>query len=317
MHLSRRAATLTDSQSSGNEADLAAINLLSQTRLEWEDVYVRSMYLCSDQPCESDWSRFAPRALEQIGRLVVGQSVITGHDRKSLPLARFFKADVIERNDPKTGVPSLWVQAWFYWLRETSGAADLLLNIDGGIYREVSIAWRYRHWQCSICGQEDGVCTHRPGEIVGTARCLRVIDDIVDVLEGSLVYKGADGGATLAGSRAMAALAEEEPLLCIWPDNSALFQLLVEHDFITDAAEVTSETFDSLCESVPAMWVDNFQEMVHSGLNPHQLLAPGGHLLTRDPNGSIEAHLNTISGISVERSDSEEGIPILVAQRSE
>lgn len=317
MYLARRAATLVDDQSSQNEADLAAINALSPTRLEWDDVFVRSMYLCSDRPSESDWSCFTPRALGQIARLVVGQSVISGHDRRTLPMARFFKASVLPRDDCEAGASSQWVQAGFYWLRETSGATDLLLNIDGGIYREVSIAWRYRHWQCSICGKEDGICQHRPGELVGDDRCLRVIDEVVDVLEGSLVYKGADAGATLSRSSAMAVPPEDQLILCIWDEGNDLFRVLTDHHLLADITEVDPEVLTSLRESVTHLWVDDFQRAIHSGCDPCRLLTPGGYLMTRETDGSVEPCLAEEHGVLVERETEDEGARILVAQRPE
>jgi hypothetical protein len=184
--------------------DMAAINTLAPGKLGPEDVYVRSMYLCSDQVCPADWGRFSGNALRQICSLVVGRAVLRGHDRSSLPLARFFRAEVVRREDeanPATGEPASWVRAWFYWLRGTTGARDMLLNIDGGVYREVSISWRYRGARCSLCGDDIRSCDHTPGRTYDGARCHFVVDEVLDVLEGSLVYRGAESRASLAGAR--------------------------------------------------------------------------------------------------------------------
>jgi len=184
--------------------DMAAINTLAPGQIGPDDVYVRSMYLCSDQVCPADWGRFTGHALEEICTLVVGRAVLRGHDRSSLPLARFFRAEVVRREDemnPVTGEPANWVRAWFYWLRGTTGARDLLLNIDGGVYREVSISWRYRGARCSVCGDDIRSCDHTPGRTYDGARCHFVVDEVLDVLEGSLVYRGAESRASLAGAR--------------------------------------------------------------------------------------------------------------------
>lgn len=175
---------------------LARVNALAVKPLSADDVYIRSMYLCSDRVCEADWLRFTPRALAQIARHVCGRSVLAGHNRSSLPLARFFHAVVTARED----APGRWVRAWFYWLRATAGALDLLRNIDGGVYREVSISWRYRGDTCSVCGAGRHGCDHVPGELYDGSRCHRIVDKIVDVLEGSLVYRGADADACLVGA---------------------------------------------------------------------------------------------------------------------
>jgi hypothetical protein len=209
------------------------------------------------------------------------------------------------------------VQAWFYWLRETSGAADLLLNIDGGIYREVSIAWRYRHWQCSICGKEDGTCRHRPGERIGEDHCLRVIDEVLDVLDGSRVYKGADADATLARSYAMVTPTEDPAILCIWEDGNDLFRVLADHRLLADITDATPEAVMSLHESVTHLWVEDVQRATCSGCDPRQLLTPGGCLLTRETDGSIEPYLAAGHGILVERETDDDGTQILMAQRLE
>ncbi len=102
------------------------------------------------------------------------------------------------------GRPVHWVRAWFYWLRGTSGSKDLQLNIDGGIYREVSISWRYRKAMCSICGGAIQQCSHVPGREYEGKRCTFTIDEVAEVLEGSIVYKGAEPGTRLEGGERIA-----------------------------------------------------------------------------------------------------------------
>jgi len=189
------------------EQFLEAINRLSRMRLRADQVYIRSMYLCSDKLCRQDWGRFSPEALHQICRLVVGQSVIVGHDRSRLPIARFFEAEVVRREDDPVddeGRPVHWVRAWFYWLRETSGAKDLLLNIDGGIYREASISWRYRRARCSVCQGLIQECPHVPGRMYDGCQCTFLIEEVEEVLEGSIVYKGAESKTRFEGRSARA-----------------------------------------------------------------------------------------------------------------
>lgn len=187
-----------------SEADpMPEIHALSPTPLERGQVHVRSMILCTDRLCESDGCRLAESALADIAAKIPGVSVLAGHDRRSLPVARFFRGRVVQlpEQNPLTGEATRAVRAWFYWLAETSGAEDLRLNIDGGIYRAVSLSWRYRRDRCSVCGAETG-CGHAPGRRYHGVPCHRVIEAVDEVLEGSLVYKGADSAAQLAGERA-------------------------------------------------------------------------------------------------------------------
>ncbi len=230
---------------------LAAINQLSATPLRADQVFVRSMYLCSTLPCDADGCQFTVEALEQIALLIVGQSVLPGHDRRSLPLARFFRAEVVERQGERLEQPAHFVRAWFYWLRDTSGAKDLLLNIDGGIYREVSLAWTFNQWRCSVCGAQNNQCSHRPGERYGEQTCYRLIDSVNEVLEGSLVYKSADRATNVTGARSMG---ESEPtVLLVTERDDPVFAYLNANRLLDDVAPL-AEWDDSLTNSVEAIW---------------------------------------------------------------
>ncbi len=238
------------------EDDLERINQFAAAPLRPEQVYVRSMYLCSSQPCVSDGCQFTREALEQIAERVAGLSVLTGHDRASLPLARFYKAQVVQRDLDENGEPVFFVRAWFYWLRDTTGARDLLLNIDGGIYREVSLAWKYDSWRCSICHTLNGLCGHRVGSLYNGHPCFRMIERITDVLEGSLVYKSADKNTFLTGARGNGDLSEEDPLLVIGEKDDPLFPLLERSGALLERRDL-AEWGDSLSQGVDALWIRN------------------------------------------------------------
>ncbi len=230
------------------------INRLAPKPLSAEQVYVRSMFLCSNQLCLADGCRFTRNGLEEIAQKIIGQSVLTGHNRTSLPLARFFKAQVVQKGEDAEGEPVLFVQAWFYWLRETSGAKDLLLNIDGGVYREVSLAWKYNRWRCSICHAENGMCPHRVGERYDDRLCYRLIDHIVDVLEGSLVYKSADRNTFLSGMRGAGFGTEDEPVFLICENDDPLLSFLESNNLITDKQNF-SESCTAYKEGINFLWL--------------------------------------------------------------
>lgn len=237
-----------------SEDDLESINRFAPGRLDSSQVYARSMYLCSSQPCASDGCQFTRSALNEIAARVPGLSVLTGHDRSSLPLARFYKATVVQQGNSKPGEPVYFVRAWFYWLRATSSAQDLLLNIDGGIYREASLAWRYDSWRCSICHTANGACGHRVGSLYDGKPCFRLIDRITDVLEGSLVYKSADRNTYLAGARSGENKMEDAPLLLIGAPNDPIFVLLERADAVQSLGDF--ETLEgTLAQSVESLWI--------------------------------------------------------------
>lgn len=152
------------------------------------DIYIRAMYVVSDQ-VNSFGGCFDVTDHAQLAELMLDAPVMIGHRKDQLPLGRVFHAVVAERD----GTP--WVKAYFYWLRSSSGADELRDNIDGGVYKECSVAFTYLTPECSICGKDIRQCPHQPFQVYrsdGESReCHFVYRDLDRVLEISLVYRGA------------------------------------------------------------------------------------------------------------------------------
>ena len=152
------------------------------------DVYVRSMYIVSDQ-INSYGGRFPAEEFPKLVELLVDSPVLIGHRKDCLPIGRTFHAAPVERNS------QLWIRSSFYWLRTDAGAESLRENIDGGIYKECSIGFAYLTPECSICSEDIRQCRHQPLEtyiINGQEhRCHFNYRRIQKVLETSLVYRGA------------------------------------------------------------------------------------------------------------------------------
>lgn len=256
-YLSRNEPHFEDSEITSD--DLERINRLAPAKLSADQVYVRSMYLCSTQPCLSDGCQFSKQGLEDIAGKIVGQSVLTGHDRSRLPLARFFKARVVEGPSVSASPPVYFVRAWFYWLRGTTGAKDLLLNIDGGIYREVSLSWRFNRWHCSICHAENNRCAHRVGDEYDGKICFRLIHSIAEVLEGSLVYKSADKNTLLTGARHALEQTRSGTIVLIARPGDPLFQKLRELDAIVEIQTI-DEPLESPLNPSGLWWIRSSSE---------------------------------------------------------
>lgn len=156
--------------------------------VEAADVYVRAMYVVSDE-INVFGGRFPPDEHERLAGLLVDSPVLVGHRKDRLPVGRTFHAVVVERDG------SSWIKAYFYWLRSAHGADDLLANIDGGIYKECSIGFSFETPECSICGQDIRNCDHEPQRVYArgdvTVKCHFNYRGIERVLETSLVYRGA------------------------------------------------------------------------------------------------------------------------------
>jgi hypothetical protein len=153
-----------------------------------EAIFIRTMFLVSDQ-VNSYGGRFPLEELQQLATLVIDSPVMVGHTKEKLPIARNFKAEVVQRNGRN------WVKVWFYWLRSSRDALSLKENIDHGIYKECSLGFVFEFPECSICGQDMRKCPHVPFKTYeihdGEKEAYFNYRNIVRVLETSLVYRGA------------------------------------------------------------------------------------------------------------------------------
>ncbi len=166
-----------------------------------DDVYVRAMFIVSDR-VNSFGGRFPADEHQRLVELLVDSPVLVGHRKDKLPVARTFHAETTQRNDQH------WVKSYFYWLRSADNAEDLLKNIDGGIYKECSIAFTFSLPECSICGKDIRLCEHEP---FGTydhdgseLSCHFKYRRIERVLETSLVYRGANPDTNISKQQSTA-----------------------------------------------------------------------------------------------------------------
>ncbi len=168
--------------------DLINNNINPPTPVEADDVYVRAMYVVSDE-VNSFGGRFPSEEHSRLVALLVDSPVMIGHRKDKLPIARNFHARTVDREGRR------WIKSYFYWLKSARGADDLLENIDGGIYKECSIGFTFLFPECSICSKDIRTCEHEPlaeYEINGkTVKCHFNYRRIERVLETSLVYRGA------------------------------------------------------------------------------------------------------------------------------
>jgi len=154
-----------------------------------DDVYIRAMYLVSDQ-VNSYGGRFPLDEQKRITELVIDAPVLMGHNKEKLPIGRNFKAELVDR-EGKT-----WVKVWFYWLKNYKGAESLQENIDHGIYKECSLGFSFELPECSICSEDIRKCSHLPFKSYldspGNQKQAHFnYRKIVKVLETSIVYRGA------------------------------------------------------------------------------------------------------------------------------
>jgi len=160
-----------------------------------EDIYIRAMYLVSDQ-VNSFGGCFPLDEHPKLAELLIDSPVLVGHSKERLPIARNFKADLVKKDGAN------WVKVYFYWLKNSAEANTLRENIDHGIYKECSIGFSFEFPECSICEEDMRRCQHIPfrtyqKESGEKAQAYFNYRNIVKVHETSLVYRGAVFGTSM------------------------------------------------------------------------------------------------------------------------
>lgn len=160
-----------------------------------EDIYIRAMYLVSDQ-VNSFGGCFPVDEHPRLAELLVDSPVLVGHSKEKLPIARNFKADLVEKDGAN------WIKVYFYWLKNSPEAESLKENIDHGIYKECSIGFSFEFPECSICKQDMRRCQHIPFRAYQTEDGHQTqahfnYRNITKVHETSLVYRGAVSGTSI------------------------------------------------------------------------------------------------------------------------
>jgi hypothetical protein len=226
--------------SSPELVDLINTNINPPEALSADDVYIRAMYVVSDQ-VNSFGGKFPIEELQSLANLIVDSPVMIGHRKDRLPIGRNFFAKVEQKESFH------WVKSYFYWLKSADNAEDLRRNIDGGIYKECSLGFTFHLAECSICGKDIRLCDHEPFQSYGKNEiCHFNYRKVERVLEASLVYRGAQPDTSItselyAGNKSHDKKKPGKPeslkdLAYLDPDNSYLvtpyydgIPLLVNH----------------------------------------------------------------------------------------
>ena len=147
-----------------------------------------SVRLC-DNEVDRDFERFDATALERLGELFVGKSGIFDHQWSAKgQTARIYRTEVVREESMVTaaGDGYCWLKGWAYLLR-TEKNQDLIAEIEGGIKKEVSVGCSMGRSVCSICGAENGACSHIRGETYDGRLCFTELRDPQDAYEWSFV----------------------------------------------------------------------------------------------------------------------------------
>ena len=170
------------------ENELAAINRYTRRELREEDIYAFSLILC-DNDIDRDLERFSDEALDTLSELFVGVTGIADHDpKKKNQSARIFSCSVEEVQGRMTsdGLPYRRLCARAYLPRSVQNQ-EMILALDSGIRKEVSIGCSVKHRICSICGEDISECQHIKGRKYNGHKCFVTLDEPSDAYEWSFV----------------------------------------------------------------------------------------------------------------------------------
>lgn len=171
-------------------SDIDFINNLSRRTLTTDEVYTFPLVLC-DNDIDRDFECFSIASLERLQTLFVGKTGIFDHNPKgSNQTARIYKTQVCDDTTKQTatGQPYFYLKAWAYIVKCEKNN-DLILEIDAGIKKEVSVGCKAISSICSVCGQDTKKdrCSHIPGTTYEQAVCYRTLEQIEDAYEWSFV----------------------------------------------------------------------------------------------------------------------------------
>jgi hypothetical protein len=159
--------------------------------LRLSDIFVRRCRLAGDR-VDSHRGRFRTEFLPQLLKMANGAPLLIGHQKDQAPIGRFFGGQVESEANGEGNCS--YIVPFFYWPQGLRGSNDLRLLIDSGIYSEASISFVYKKPSCSKCGKDIRGCKHLNLLYGGDPDLHFYYDDVQQVLEGSIVYRGSEPG---------------------------------------------------------------------------------------------------------------------------
>lgn len=171
------------------DAEIEKINQYSLSPLSADEVFTFKAVLC-DNAVDRQNEHFNLTTLNQLKELFLGKTVIKDHEWSSdNQVARIYDTELVEVSKADDdSEPYTQLVAHCYMVK-TSGNADLIAEIKGGIKKEGSVGFAIGSFICDICGcdNRESYCKHFPGvEYDGTV-CTFTLDNAIDAYEFSLV----------------------------------------------------------------------------------------------------------------------------------
>lgn len=186
----KEGAIIKNTNSCPTEEELLLINSYTRRSFSESEVYVFSVVLC-DNDIDRDYERFTVEALFELEKLFVGKTGIFDHSPKAKnQTARIFECHVeaVEGRKTLSGDDYFRLVARAYMPR-TKSTEDMIMQIESGICKEVSVGCAASHSVCSVCGNDksQSPCGHKKGAAYGDKLCYYELGGITDAYEWSFV----------------------------------------------------------------------------------------------------------------------------------
>lgn len=182
--------TIIKSASAVTDEELQLINTYTRRTLSADEVYTFSVVLC-DNDIDRDFERFTVESLFELEKLFVGKTGIFDHNPKALnQTARIYSCfvEAVESKKTATGDDYFRLVAKAY-IPKSEKNEDIILSLDSGIVKEVSVGCAVKNNLCSICSNDihSPQCTHTKGEYYAGKLCYSELRDVFDAYEFSFV----------------------------------------------------------------------------------------------------------------------------------
>lgn len=171
-----------------SDEELELINSYTRRKLTKDEVYVFSVVLC-DNDIDRDGERFTVESLFALEKLFVGKTGIFDHNPTAKnQTARIFACSVeaVSGRKTATGDDYFRLKARAY-MPVSEKNRDIILSLDSGIIKEVSVGCAVEKVLCSICGEKTDTCPHKKGEVYGSKICCGELINPYDAYEWSFV----------------------------------------------------------------------------------------------------------------------------------
>lgn len=168
--------------------ELDLINQYTKRRFSEDEVYTFSVVLC-DNDIDRDFECFDSASLDKLAEMYVGRSGILDHNPTAEnQTARIYACGVeaVEGKLTSYGEPYKRLVAKAY-MPISDKNRNIILELDSGIKKEVSVGCSMGKSLCSICGSDFKSCSHIKGKSYGNSLCYAVLSEPKDAYEWSFV----------------------------------------------------------------------------------------------------------------------------------